>query len=515
MRRVQHAASEVPPPMDTSEPPATVPLVERNRSMLALGGTFLGTSTSYELYQAIYNNAAKLVEFTGFQLSLYDPEGDLATVVFSADDGEECEPGLTYPASDNEVIRTGAPTSIEDQCSTASLKFPGDVNSVPLSTLSVPLLCKNRVTGTLAVYTQKADAYRATDLELLERLGEFAAIAVENMRHNEALQRRLREAEKLEEIGRLLASSRDFDEVLDRVSSAALELLGLDGAGVWTHEDGHATVCASAGSLGIPPGTTWRLSERIFKVVVVKAQPFWIEDYAVYAYPDGLRDHFSTGSSITTPIMVGERVVGALAVRSKCVRRFTVYDGRMLERLAGQASVALNNTELHARIQALSLTDSLTGLPNRRHLQIHLDREFAAAQRGRKLALVLFDLDSFKHYNDTLGHVVGDLILQAFGEVLAEGNRAMSLVARYGGDEFVSVLSDSDEQDAHGYVARIEASVKADHVLASHGVTVSHGFAEFKSGETKSFEELIQVADRRMYEDKAAKRSHAKSPATG
>ncbi len=76
------------------------------------------------------------------------------------------------------------------------------------------------------------------------------------------------------------------------------------------------------------------------------------------------------------------------------------------------------------------------------------------------LALVLFDLDSFKHYNDTLGHVVGDQILRAFGEVLMEENRAMNLVARYGGDEFVAVLSEGDELGAHGYLARLYAGIK-------------------------------------------------------
>ena len=174
----------------------------------------------------------------------------------------------------------------------------------------------------------------------------------------------------------------------------------------------------------------------------------------------------------------------------------------LLTRLAGQASIALDNAELHANIQALSLTDVLTGLPNRRHLQLHLEREVAAARRGRRLALVLFDLDDFKHYNDTLGHLVGDQILKAFGRVLADENRAMNLVARYGGDEFVSVLSESDEDGAKGYLDRVEARIKSDRVLAPHGVTVSSGIAHFETNQMVGVEELIQSADRHMYEHK-------------
>ena len=276
---------------------------------------------------------------------------------------------------------------------------------------------------------------------------------------------------------------------------------------VWTYQDRCATVRASVGDLPVPVGTVVTIPDAVAEVLLVQAKPLWIEDVANDGdLPDIIRSYFRTGSAILTPILVGDRVVGALSARSNQVRRFTEHDARMLDRLAGQASVALDNAELHASIQALSLTDSLTGLPNRRHLQLHLEREIGAAQRGRKLALVLFDLDSFKHYNDTLGHVVGDQILRAFGEVLMQENRAMNLVARYGGDEFVAVLSEGDEQGAQGYLARLQAGVKANRLLASHGVTVSAGIAEFDSGQTVGFEELIQAADRDMYENKAAKR---------
>ncbi len=493
--------------MNSAEPSTADPLAERYRALLQVGSTFLGSSSSYELYQAIYAESAKVVELAGFLLSLYDDQSDVATVVFSVDDGKESESGLTYRGSDSEVLRTGTPTSIEDQTDTGRVLLPEDgESSVARSTLSVPLLCKNRVTGVLTVYALRANAYEAPDLELLTGMADLAAIALENMRHVEELHRRSREAERLEEIGRVLAGSLDFEEVLERVSHAAMDLLDLDGAAVWTYEDGCATVRTSVGEVAVPVGTSGTVSDAVTEVLTVQAKPLWIEDVAADDdLPDIIRSYFPTGSAILTPILVGNRVVGVLSARSKQVRRFTEYDVRMLGRLAGQASVALDNAELHASIQALSLTDSLTGLPNRRHLQLHLEREIGAAQRGRKLALVLFDLDSFKHYNDTLGHVVGDQILKAFGEVLMQENRAMNLVARYGGDEFVAVLSEGDEAGAHGYLARLHAGIKANRLLASHGVTASSGIAEFKAGETVGVEELIQAADRRMYESKAKK----------
>ena len=493
--------------MNSPEPTTTVPLAERYSALLGLGCTFLGSSNSCELYQTIYAETGKVVELTGFLLSIYDDSSDLATVVFSVDDGSESNSGLTYRGSDSHVLRTGTPTAIEDQTDTGAVPFPEDGGpDAARSTLSVPLLWRDQVMGALAVYSSHADAYDAADSELLGRVADFAAVALENMRHVEELQRRSHEAEKLEEMGRVLASSLDFEEVLERVSQAAMDTLDLDGAGVWTHEDGFATVRASAGEMRVPVGTTWPLSDTVTEVLMVNGEPFYIEDVAAEDnMPDVIRSCFPTGSTVLTPIKVGARVVGALSARSKQVRQFTEHHVRVLGRLAAQASAALGNAELHASTQALSLTDALTGLANRRHLQVHLEREIAAARRGRKLALVLFDLDSFKDYNDTLGHVVGDQILRAFAEVLAHENRAMNMVARYGGDEFVSVLSDEDQQGAYAYLARIEEGVKAHRLLSSHGVSLSSGVAQFTADETASVDELIQAADRSMYENKAAK----------
>lgn len=466
--------------MNSTELSAVSPLAERYRTLLDVGATLLASGSSLELYRAIYVETAKVVDLFGFSLSLYDDQGDTATVVFRVADGKECDSEIMIRDSDSEVE-----------------------SDVGRSTLSVPLLNGDRVTAALTVSAPSGGTFDATDLDLLGRVADVAAVALENMGHVEELRRRSREAEKLEEIGRVLASSLDFEEVLEKVSHAALDLLDLDGAGVCTHQDGRATVRTSVGDLPVAVGTEWTLSDSITEVVIRQAKPFWIEGAAAEQFPDNM-GHFRTGSSISTPIVVGDQVVGALSARSKDVRRFTEYNVRMLERLAGQASVALDNAELHAGIRALSLTDSLTGLPNRRHFELHLEREFAAAQRGRKLAVVMFDLGEFKRYNDTLGHVVGDQILKEFASVLAHENRAMNLVARFGGDEFVAVLSEGDVQSSRGYLARIYARIKSNHLLAEHGITASSGVAEYESGKTLCTEDLIRNADHLMYENKAA-----------
>src|SRR5690606_18263176 len=99
-------------------------------------------------------------------------------------------------------------------------------------------------------------------------------------------------------------------------------------------------------------------------------------------------------------------------------RDFDDADLELLSALADQASLAIRNAQLFEEVRALSLTDPLTGLANRRQLTRDLNREFAATRRGRRLIAVLFDMDNFKEYNDQYGHPAGDEVLRLFGEAL-------------------------------------------------------------------------------------------------
>ena len=110
--------------MNPPEPPTTLPLAERYCDLLGLGRTFLGSSNSRDLYQTIYVETGKVVELVGFLLSIYDDQSDIATVIFSVDDGGESTSGLTYRGSDSHVIQTGTPTAIEDQTDTGAVPSP-------------------------------------------------------------------------------------------------------------------------------------------------------------------------------------------------------------------------------------------------------------------------------------------------------------------------------------------------------------------------------------------------------
>lgn len=476
-------------------------LAERYRVLLDVGRTLTGTLGLEDLYRAIYRETRRVLEADGFYISLYDPKRNLATIVFFADRGEEERVEVTYPGSESAVIRTGEAVRIDDRLEQRSLMLLGEESQeVTRSAIAAPLRWRGVVKGAISTQSYRSGAYTDADMELLQGVADLAAVAVENALHVATLERRTAEARRVEEIGRAMAASLDPHDVLARVIDAAVSLLPAQGAAVWMLDRGAvARVHASGGEIALPEGLEWDLTGPLYDELVRDRSATSVRDFAGSPLIDGsIREHLRAGSGIACPLMVSSSVVGLLSAGSVREDAFGEDDFLILERLASQASVALENARLHQSLQSLSLTDPLTTLPNRRHLSVHLDHEMAAAQRGRGLVAVIFDLDNFKVYNDAHGHLAGDEALKAFARILSEENRAMNLVARYGGDEFVSILSDTDPAGAELYVRRIRRRMESDPLLGSSGISTAWGIAEYEKG-MKRGDDLIRSADADLY----------------
>ncbi len=168
----------------------------------------------------------------------------------------------------------------------------------------------------------------------------------------------------------------------------------------------------------------------------------------------------------------------------------------------GAGSMAERLHRRHDDALRLAYADPLTNLPNRRILDMFLFKEFAAAQRGGTLSVVIFDVDDFKAFNDREGHSAGDEALRTVARVLDHNTRAEDLSGRLAGDEFLTLLPDEGLQGAWTFARRVRRAAEGARFGRDHRVTVSVGVAGFDPTMAMP-KELVDAADRALY---AAKR---------
>ncbi|MBI2414087.1 MAG: diguanylate cyclase [Deltaproteobacteria bacterium] len=197
---------------------------------------------------------------------------------------------------------------------------------------------------------------------------------------------------------------------------------------------------------------------------------------------------------------------------------FNRMAGRLGESYAElEKKIAERTKELHEaneRLQELSITDGLTGAYNHRHFAGRLEEELKRAERyGKRLSLIMSDIDHFKEYNDLNGHPAGDAVLSEVSACLKEGIRGQDVLARYGGEEFSIILPETGKDEAHSLAERIRAMVK-DRVFPHESeqpggdLTMSFGVASYPE-DAVTPTELVKKADGALYRAKEAGRNRA------
>jgi diguanylate cyclase (GGDEF)-like protein len=260
-------------------------------------------------------------------------------------------------------------------------------------------------------------------------------------------------------------------------------------------------------------GSKLRFSDGLVGYAATEQRPIIVPDLQKEGRDASLPKPKAVRGAMVVPIVSEGVTIGTVLFTSAEINAFTFDQQRLVDRLIRLASVGIQNARLHSKTLELAETDSMTGLLTNRAYQERLDAEFRKAQIGKQsLALLILDVDFFKHVNDTYGHPQGDELLRQLGEVIRQHARRDDICCRYGGDEFTIVMPQTIKAEAAMVAGRIRQAVE-DRVFALENatakITVSVGVAGYPQ-DTATRPALVKAADDALYTAKQSGRNNVK-----
>ncbi|HEX6490774.1 MAG TPA: sensor domain-containing diguanylate cyclase [Gaiellaceae bacterium] len=294
-----------------------------------------------------------------------------------------------------------------------------------------------------------------------------------------------------------LAGTIDLDEVLTRTLDAAGAMPGVDAALARLDDGGEAPIVATLG-----------LSTEEAQRQAIAGPPGGAEARSislVYQYPAEMvssDDSDLIHSGLAVPIQTESGPIGFIAVFSRSrSHTWNEAEVRELEELALRAGPAIENAKRFREARQLADLDALTGLHNRRYFHETLAREVSRAHRyGRRLALIVFDLDDFKAVNDRIGHLSGDAVIAESAERIRDVVRSADIACRVGGDEFAVILPESTLADADQLYRRLQGALSARPIGQAGRLSFSAGVAELKAEDDPTA--FFERADEALYRAK-------------
>ncbi|MBL8099066.1 MAG: diguanylate cyclase [Anaerolineales bacterium] len=365
------------------------------------------------------------------------------------------------------------------------------------SAICTPLFKGEKLFGVLYVESQNPNDFDELDVKAMETLATHISASLHRASLYAETQENLRVLSIIQNISRTIASSLEKEKIANQVVIVLSEAFGYTHISIYFLEEDYLHLAAETGypkemvieKIHISQG----VSGRAIRTKTVQ----FIEDTAQENM--FLRADHAITSEICVPLLKEDTVLGILNIESSPTRKLTLTDVQLLTAIASPLAIAIDNARLHEQIKKMATTDAVTGLSNRHVFEQTLAAEVERAQRlGMNVSLIIFDIDGFKEFNDTYGHPAGDARLKGMAEIIKSNLRKYDIAARYGGDEFAIILSNSNEQNALAFAKRLHEAAKIGAPNTtdenSPGYTLSMGVATFPQDAT-NHNELLIAAD--------------------
>ncbi len=410
------------------------------------------------------------------------------------------------------ALHHGSPLVIDDVLHSPHFD-PKIAQQCPAPSLIVlPLIAAKNKLGAILLSFKEYHHFQANEVAICEQAANLIALAFEKFKAVVIAQHRADVSETLRKAGAAVTETLETDKTVSRILEQLQQVVPYDTASVQVLNGNELEIIGGSGfsDLNAVIGIRFNMpGENPNTIVMQTRKPYLLAEVGEVYSEFKKAPHNHIQSWLGVPLIFQERVFGLLAIDSAIPNKFTEENIRLATAFADQVAASLENSRAYQKAQSQAITDLLTEVYNRRGLFQMGEFELLHARRvNRPLCAMMFDIDHFKRVNDRYGHAAGDQILYGLTERCRTLLRAVDLIGRYGGEEFVILLPETDLDAAQGVAERLRQMITAKTFTTDAGplrITISIGITEATSQDTLSA--LIERADTALYNAKHAGRN--------